>query len=81
VSHLTGIMLYWGKAIGVSCTYCHNVNDWASDEKREKLIARDMYNLRQTINGQLLKNIANLQSQSPKINCGTCHRGKPIPKE
>ena len=68
----------WGKGLGVSCTYCHNSGDWASDEKPTKEIARQMYKLRATINNEL-KQIKNLQSQRPLINCITCHREKPIP--
>ena len=68
----------WGKGLGVSCTYCHDPAKWESDEKRTKLIAREMYGIRQVVNDKL-KTIQGLQSQQPLINCGTCHNGKPIP--
>ncbi|HLK29368.1 MAG TPA: c-type cytochrome [Puia sp.] len=79
--HFIGIMNYWGEALGVSCTHCHNTTDWASDEKMTKQIARDMYALRQTVNGQILQKIKGLQTPNPQINCGTCHRGKIKPEE
>ncbi len=68
----------WGKGLGINCTYCHNQNDWASDEKPQKDIARQMYKLRKTINDELGQ-IKNLQSNPVLINCVTCHRGKIIP--
>ena len=68
----------WGKGLGVSCTYCHNSSDWASDEKVQKQIGRDMYDVRKIVNDRL-KQISNLPSGGTLINCVTCHRGKPIP--
>ncbi|MBI3718419.1 MAG: c-type cytochrome [Sphingobacteriales bacterium] len=79
--HMLWIMSYWGEALGVSCTHCHNPANWASDEKQTKQIARDMYQLRVTVNEDILKNIKGLQSKTPRINCGTCHQGHILPKE
>jgi len=70
----------WGKGLGVSCTYCHVPVKWDSDEKQTKLIAREMYGVRQIVNDKL-KTIQGLQSAQPLINCGTCHQGKPIPNK
>jgi hypothetical protein len=81
VTHFLGIMKYWGASLGVSCTHCHNTSNWSSDEKQAKLIARDMFAMRQIINGQILKNIKGLQSETPRVNCRTCHGGKLLPKE
>ncbi len=45
--HFVGMMNGgWSKALGVTCEHCHNTNDWASDEKPEKKIAREMWALR-----------------------------------
>lgn len=79
--HMMWIMSYWGEALGVSCTHCHNPANWASDEKQAKQIAREMYQLRTTVNEDILKNIKGLQSTTPRINCGTCHQGHLLPKE
>jgi photosynthetic reaction center cytochrome c subunit len=68
----------WGKGLGVNCTYCHDPAKWESDEKRTKLIAREMYGIRQVVNDKL-KTIQGLQSPQPLINCGTCHQGRTIP--
>ena len=47
--------------------------------KSTKQTARDMAMMVRTINNDLLKNIKNLKSESPVINCTTCHRGQTKP--
>jgi hypothetical protein len=68
----------WGQALGVSCTYCHDSGDWASNIKPEKDIARQMVELGVMVNRELLK-IKDLPSERPTVNCITCHRGQKIP--
>ena len=80
-THFLAVMNYWGEALGISCTHCHNTNDWASDEKQTKNIARGMYELRQIINKRISFEIEDLKEVKPLVNCGTCHRGNAIPKE
>jgi Photosynthetic reaction centre cytochrome C subunit len=70
----------WANSLGVNCTHCHNDKDWASEEKNEKQIARDMSDMGFKISGELLKNIKNLKSERPVVNCTTCHRGQARPK-
>ena len=81
VTHFLAVMDYWGEALGVSCNGCHNTKDWASDEKKEKNMARGMYNLRQIINKEISVNIENEGKIKPLVNCGTCHRGNKIPEQ
>ncbi len=69
----------FSRSLGVNCTHCHNPNDWASEEKPTKQIARDMMNLVGSINNNLLKEIPNLESEQPAVNCTTCHRGQVVP--
>jgi hypothetical protein len=80
-THFLAVMNYWGEALGVSCTHCHNTNDWSSDEKQTKITARGMYALRQIINKQISFEIEDSKEIKPLVNCGTCHRGNSIPKE
>src|SRR5258706_10929248 len=80
-THFLAVMNYWGEALGVSCTHCHNSNDWSSDEKKTKNMARGMYALRQIINKQISFEVENAKEIKPLVNCGTCHRGKTIPEE
>lgn len=69
----------YSRSLGVNCTHCHVVDEWEKDEKPTKQTAREMAQMVRTINNDLLKNIKNLKSQSPVINCTTCHRGQTKP--
>jgi len=65
----------YARSLGVNCTHCHTPEKWESDDKPQKQIARDMSAMVGRINGELLKGIKNLKSESPTVNCTTCHRG------
>lgn len=67
--------LGYGRSLGVTCAHCHVAGEWASDAKPQKQIARDMARMVGTINGTLLKEIPNLRTPNPLVNCTTCHRG------
>ena len=66
----------YARSLGVTCTHCHTPEKWDAEDKPTKQIARDMSAMVKTINGELLKNIKNLKSESPTVNCTTCHRGQ-----
>lgn len=66
----------YARSLGVDCTHCHVAGQWEKEDKTTKQTARDMANMVQTINGNMLKNIKNLRSPDPIINCTTCHRGQ-----
>ena len=71
----------YSRALGVSCTHCHDDQKFASDEKRPKRAAREMAGMHRMINQQLGQ-MANLKSPTDKrsINCFVCHRGTVDPK-
>ena len=69
----------YARSLGVDCTHCHIADKWESEEKAQKQIARDMALMAGKINGEMLKNIKNLKSAAPTINCTTCHRGEVTP--
>ena len=69
----------WSRALGVSCGHCHNVTDWASDEKSQKETTRAMAKMNGRINNELLKEVQGLKSTNPIVNCTTCHRGQVKP--
>lgn len=69
----------YSKSLGVDCTHCHVPDKWDSEEKPQKQIARDMSAMVSTLNRDLLKNIKNLKSEAPLVNCTTCHRGEVKP--
>lgn len=69
----------YARSLGVNCTHCHVPGAWEKDDKPTKQIARDMAAMMAAINNQHLKQIKNLKSENPTINCTTCHRGQTKP--
>ena len=55
--------------LGVECAYCHNEDDFASDEKATKKTARRHLKLLTFLNREYFQ-----LSEEP-ISCYTCHRG------
>jgi len=79
-ARLLGVMeLGYARSLGVNCTLCHTPEKWESEDKTQKQTARDMWGMMGKINNELLKNIKNLKSESPTVNCTTCHRGQVKP--
>src|SRR5574341_21567 len=90
VMQVVGMMRNITGALGVRCQFCHVGEegmplerfDFAKDEKRTKLVARQMMLMVQEINRRLdtlpedTSGLSGLQ-----VTCGTCHRGvtRPIP--
>ncbi len=54
------------------CTYCH-VEDRSSDEKKQKLMARNMIAMVREINMRF-------QDGKQHVTCYTCHRGNTTPE-
>ena len=71
--------LGYARSLGVNCTHCHIPGAWEKDDKPTKQVARDMAAMMRAINMQHLKEIKNLKSESPTVNCTTCHRGQTKP--
>jgi hypothetical protein len=69
----------FARSLGVTCTHCHVTDKWEAEDKAQKQVARDMSLMAAQINTELLKGIKNLKSESPTINCTTCHRGEVKP--
>lgn len=71
----------WSKTLGVSCSHCHNLNDWASDEKGDHKIATDMVAMVGKINDEVIAALPSYatKDRKPRIGCSTCHRGEAHP--
>src|ERR1700730_17671366 len=82
-------------SLGVQCNYCHvqegGRNDFASDEKREKRVARQMILLRDSINVMLPAVVGKPAGAGPtagagqpgapiRVLCSSCHHGLPVPR-
>ncbi len=62
------------KELGVKCSFCHIPNDYTSDKKANKIVAREMIKMTQNANSVM----ANLNFK--EVSCWTCHRGNKIPE-
>ena len=71
--------LGYAKSLGVNCAHCHVVDQWEKDDKPAKQVTREMIKMVGGINNDYLKNIKNLKSETPIVNCTTCHRGQVKP--
>ncbi len=70
----------YARSLGVNCTHCHTPDRWEAEDKPQKQIARDMAAMMAKINSpEMLRGIKNLKTESPTINCTTCHRGEVKP--
>jgi hypothetical protein len=71
----------YSRALGVTCTHCHDDTDFAADTKRPKRAAREMQTMHKAFNDQLrVMNNALRPADERSINCTTCHRGQAIPQ-
>lgn len=73
--------------LGVGCGYCHATQkstillDYASDEKPEKEIARQMMKMTIELNKTYFGiDKPELGSNIMPVTCATCHRGSPHPE-
>ena len=90
---VVGMMRNFAGALGVRCQYCHvgqegqplSTFDFAKDEKRTKLVARQMMRMVEEINRRVdtLPHDHDQPHDSLRVTCMTCHRGvsRPVPLE
>jgi hypothetical protein len=88
VMQVVGQMRNITAALGVRCQYCHVGEegmplaqfDFASDDKRNKQVARQMMHMVQEINRRL-DTIPSPPASRVPVTCSTCHRGvtRPMP--
>jgi len=62
------------KEIGVKCSFCHIPNDYTSDKKSNKIVAREMISM--TLSANKVLNNLNFK----EVSCWTCHRGNRHPE-
>lgn len=91
VIQVVGMMRNITFALGVRCQFCHvgeeglplEKFDFARDEKRTKLVARQMMRMVEEINQRIdtLPHGTDHEHQAVTVTCATCHRGvsRPVP--
>ena len=80
------VMQNFTAALGVGCDFCHEIKqgqppDFASDEKKEKDMARAMMKIATDLNTRLPKDLGMEPKDTTRVQCITCHRGVPEPKQ
>ena len=83
---VVAVMQNFTAALGVGCNFCHDLKqgqppDFASDEKKEKDMARAMMKVATDLNANLPKALGTDPKETTRIGCITCHRGVPEPKQ
>jgi hypothetical protein len=86
VMQVVGMMRDMAGGLGVRCQYCHvgqegmplEQFDFAVDDKRTKLVARQMMRMTQEINRRL-DTLPGRTNPGLAVTCATCHRGAPRP--
>jgi len=86
---LHNIMKSFSMSLGVRCNYCHVAQavpgqehpkwDFASDDKKEKITAREMMKMTMAINAEHLSKIKSMGDPLEEIRCVTCHMGRTTP--
>jgi tetratricopeptide (TPR) repeat protein len=67
------------QALGVGCDYCHVAERGSGQPEPKKDIARAMMAMTRDINAQIQK--AMPASTADQVQCVTCHRGVPVPRQ
>jgi hypothetical protein len=65
-------------SLGTKCRECHDTENFASDDKDEKKIARAMIQMTKGINEQYIRTMPGLDKEAA-VSCFTCHHGKTHP--
>lgn len=86
VNEVISTMRQFSIALGVNCTHCHAGNedtpfdsiDFAADEKRNKLVAREMMQMLADANRRI-DSLPGRDANGVSVGCATCHRGITIP--
>lgn len=68
----------FSNALGTKCKECHDTENFASDDKDEKKVARGMIQMTKGINEQYIKTMPGLDHDA-FVSCYTCHHGKTHP--
>lgn len=80
---LDSVMHHFSASLNVKCNFCHVRNeaakswDFASDENKHKLVARDMMKMMEKINDKYFNVTGSKKNLNAKlmVTCYTCHHG------
>jgi hypothetical protein len=78
---LLDTMNSYGRALGTTCTGCHVADQWASDNRKNKGIARQMQLMVNDLNTSYLTKVPELDEDHPPVTCAMCHMGSGHPRK
>ena len=78
-SELKLLMKGYAKSLGVKCTFCHVPDAYHKDDKKHKLVAREMIIMTASIKEDLKKTFPK-RDVFEKFNCVVCHAGNTNPE-
>lgn len=64
-------MIVISRQLGVTCTECHNVQNFASADKKTFKVSKDHMRIVETLRGNGFDG-----KKGPEANCYMCHQGK-----
>ncbi|HEX4923852.1 MAG TPA: photosynthetic reaction center cytochrome c subunit family protein [Bdellovibrionales bacterium] len=67
-------MVKMSKQLGVTCNFCHDLQNFRSDKIDKYKVAKDHMRIVDLLNTQGFKG-----KRDVKADCYMCHRGKPVP--
>jgi hypothetical protein len=80
------VMRQYNQALGVTCAHCHvfiaagdPMNDFATDMKPQKNMARGMMRMMQGLQGQVQQAVNKTPEAATRVSCAMCHRGAVTP--
>ncbi len=84
---MDSVMHHFANSMGKKCNFCHEYNqeekkmDFASDAKKEKDIAREMWKMTAKLNNKYfdIKDSKNMDAKL-EVTCFTCHHGSEHPE-
>jgi hypothetical protein len=69
------------EALGVQCEYCHTRTSVTASGKPRIDVAREMIQMTAELNARVQTAIAATPSAANRVDCVTCHRGVPVPRQ
>ena len=78
-SELKLLMKGYAKSLGVKCAFCHVPDAYHKDDKKHKLVAREMIIMTASIKEDLKKTFPK-RDVFEKFNCVVCHAGNTNPE-
>lgn len=78
VEGVLSVMNNWGHALGVTCKFCHDLNDFSSEKPRHFNQTREMFDMTAKLNKEILASLKTFR-QPVTMSCYSCHQEQKEP--